>query len=81
MSDVFYSTQICMETKWNVVRDDVGGYIYAFYDNNWLSYDDIETIIIKVSLYSHTSHTPLTCFAVCTKSNRGSFEHSGEPRI
>lgn len=57
MSDVFHSTQICMETKWNVVRDEVGGYIYAYDDNKWLSYDDIETVIIKVSLYSHTSHT------------------------
>ena len=82
MSDeVFHSTQICINTKWNIVTDDVSGYIYAYYDNNWVSYDDVKTVTAKVSLYSYTSHTPLICFAVCTKSNKGSFKHSDEPRI
>jgi hypothetical protein len=82
MSDeVFHSTQICMNTKWNNVTDEVVGYTYAYYDNNWVSYDDVKMATLKVSLYSYTSHTPLTCFAVCTKRNKGSCKHSNEPRI
>jgi len=82
MSDeVFHSTQICMNTKWNIVTDDVLGYTYAYYDNNWVSYDEVAVVTTKVSFYSHISHTPLTCFAVCTKRNKGSFKHSDEPRI
>jgi hypothetical protein len=52
-----------METKWNVERNDAEGYIYAYYDNNWVSYDDVTTVTSKVRLHSHTSHTPLTCSA------------------
>lgn len=82
MSDaVFHSTQICMNTRWNTVTDDVIGYTYAYYDNNWVSYDDVKTVTTKVSLYYHTSHTPLTRFDLCTKRNKGSFKHSDEPRI
>jgi hypothetical protein len=82
MSDeVFHSTQICMNPRWINVTDDDVEYTYAYYDNNWVSYDDVKTVTIKVSLYSHTSHTPLTCFEVCTKRNKVSFKHSDEPRI
>nr|AHB39935.1 chitinase 2 [Coptotermes formosanus] len=39
--------EICMETKWNVERNDAEGYIYAYYDNNWVSYDDVTTVTSK----------------------------------
>jgi len=82
MSDaVFHSTQICMTKNWNTVTDDVIGYTYAYHDNIWISYDDVKTATAKVSLYTHTSHTPLICFEVCTKRNKGSFKHSDEPRM
>jgi hypothetical protein len=55
--DVFHSTQICMDRKWNIVRHDEEGYIYAYYDRNWVSYDDVRTVITKVSSNTHTTHT------------------------
>jgi len=70
-----------MTTNWNTVSDDVLGYAYAYSNYNWVSYDDVKTVKAKVSLYSHTSHTPLTCFEVCTERSKGSFKHSDESRI
>jgi hypothetical protein len=49
MSDMFsIPTQICMVKEWNVVRDDAQGYLYAYYDDNWVSYDDVSTVTAKV---------------------------------
>jgi hypothetical protein len=42
-----------MNTRWNIVTDDVLGYTYAYYDNNWVSYDEVTVVTTKVSLYSH----------------------------
>lgn len=82
MSDaVFHSTQICLNTNWKIVTDEEIGYTYAYYGNNWVSYDDVKVATTKVSLYSHTSHNPLTCYEVCTKRIKGSFKHSDKPRI
>jgi hypothetical protein len=49
MGDMFsIPIQICMVKEWNVVRDDVQGYLYAYYDDNWVSYDDVTTVLAKV---------------------------------
>jgi hypothetical protein len=40
--------QICMVKDWNVVRDDALGHLYAYYDDNWVSYDDVSTVRAKV---------------------------------
>jgi hypothetical protein len=41
-------TQICMAEEWTVVRDDAHGFLYAYYDDNWVSYDDVNTVRAKV---------------------------------
>jgi hypothetical protein len=40
--------QICMEKEWKVVRDEAQGHLYAYYDDNWVSYDDVSTVRAKV---------------------------------
>jgi hypothetical protein len=58
-----------MDERWTFVSDYVIGYAYVYYGNQWVSYDDINVVKMKVSLYSHASHTPLTYFVVCTQRN------------
>jgi hypothetical protein len=41
-------SQICMAEEWTVVRDDARGFLYAYYDDNWVSYDDVSTVRAKV---------------------------------
>jgi hypothetical protein len=41
-----------MVKEWNVVRDDAQAYLYAYYDDNWVSYDDVSMVSAKVRLYS-----------------------------
>jgi len=39
--------EICMNTRWNIVTDDVLGYTYAYSDNNWVSYDEVTVVTTK----------------------------------
>jgi hypothetical protein len=48
-----------MVQDWNVVRDDAQGYLYAYYNNNWVSYEDVSTITAKVQPYSVWQFEPL----------------------
>jgi hypothetical protein len=64
MSDsISHSTQICIEKEWNIVRNDEEGYLYAYYNDQWVSYDDITTVTAKVRC------CPLISMMLCSGYN------------
>lgn len=73
--------EICMVKEWNVVRDNAQGYLYAYYDDNWVSYDDVSTIRAKAQFIKDKDLAGIMAWALESEDFRNNCGEGPNPLL
>ncbi|XP_021915423.1 acidic mammalian chitinase-like [Zootermopsis nevadensis] len=73
--------EICKETEWNIVRNDQEGYVYAHYDDNWVSYDDISAVAAKAQFVKDKRLAGIMTWALESEDFRNTCGEGANPLL